>query len=130
MKLPPAMTAVFERADALPDEAIVAMAQEMAREWVSKPTLDALMVWLNSNPAYRSWNDTLVPKLGDWVVARFGPARWTERRPDGRPVLTFVRPALQGACLGMTAFASGGIDADTYREACRPWLVGLAVGEL
>jgi hypothetical protein len=128
MSLPRPMREVIRLADELPDEALLAMAAELKREWVSQAALREMFEWVRSSPAIAAWNEELLKYLGTWVEKRFGALESWVKPEDGSKALEMhVRPVFQGACLAAVAYAADAISVETYREACRPWVAGQAV---
>lgn len=128
MSLPGPMKEIMRLADQMPDEAVLAAAAEMKREWPSQATLKELSDYVQSDPAIVKWDAELLKYLAAWVEKRFGPMKdWVRLEDDGKAIEMYVRPVFQGACHAAMAYAADAISVEAYKDACRPWMAGLEV---
>ena len=122
--VPGPMKELLRLADQLSDEAIEQIGVVMRREYPSRQTVKALWDWTHDHQMEAGY-PLLQKYIAEWARERFGDESTWPSEPGTRSPRQFIRPALEAACLAVTAYALDGISREVMADACRAWHAGL-----
>jgi hypothetical protein len=123
--LPPAMTELLTRVDALSDEQLKRIGMEWLRAPVDGAAIQSVKSWFNASAVRLDWAKRAAAWCHALVTSRFeNDPEWRQ----GSPILA-ISVGVQAGTLAAAASVSGDLEQTALAEAMRPLHRGLAVKE-